>query len=221
MARAAADDLDLPLYRYVGGANAHVLPVPMMNVLNGGEHADNNIDFQEFMIMPVGAAVVLRRPCAGVSRPTTPSRRCCHDRGLSTAIGDEGGFAPNLGSQRGGAAAAARSDRSGRPHARATTSRWPWTSPPPSSSATAKYDLAGEGRKPVAAGHGRALDRPGRQVSDRLDRGWHGRRGLGRLGRPHRSCRDQMPARRRRSVRHQHRATPARHRAGDRQLRSW
>ena len=56
VARAAAEDLDLPLYRYVGGANAHVLPVPMMNVLNGGEHADNNIDFQEFMIMPVGAA---------------------------------------------------------------------------------------------------------------------------------------------------------------------
>ncbi len=56
MAQAAADELGLPLYRYVGGANAHVLPVPMMNVLNGGAHADNNVDFQEFMIMPVGAA---------------------------------------------------------------------------------------------------------------------------------------------------------------------
>ena len=61
----------LPLYRYVGGANAHVLPVPMMNVLNGGVHADNNVDFQEFMIMPVGAASLHRGRCAGASRPTT------------------------------------------------------------------------------------------------------------------------------------------------------
>ena len=71
VAKAAADELGLPLYRYVGGANAHVLPVPMMNVLNGGVHADNTVDFQEFMIMPVGAAVVLARRCAGASRPTT------------------------------------------------------------------------------------------------------------------------------------------------------
>ena len=70
VARAAADDLQLPLYRYVGGANAHVLPVPMMNVLNGGEHADNNIDFQEFMIMPVGAASFSEGLRWG-SRPTT------------------------------------------------------------------------------------------------------------------------------------------------------
>ena len=71
MAKAAADELELPLYRYVGGANAHVLPVPMMNVLNGGVHADNNVDLQEFMIMPVGAASLLARRCAGASRRTT------------------------------------------------------------------------------------------------------------------------------------------------------
>lgn len=96
-AKAAADDLDLPLYRYVGGANAHVLPVPMMNVLNGGEHADNNVDLQEFMFMPVGAA--------SFSEALQWGTQCYHvlkgvlgERGLSTAIGDEGGFAPNLGS---------------------------------------------------------------------------------------------------------------------------
>ena len=96
-ARAAADELGLPLFRYVGGSNAHVLPVPMMNVVNGGVHADNSIDLQEFMIMPVGAAsfsealrwgVETYHALAGVLK----------DRGLSTTVGDEGGFAPDLAS---------------------------------------------------------------------------------------------------------------------------
>ncbi len=97
VARAAAEDLDLPLYRYVGGANAHVLPVPMMNVLNGGEHADNNIDFQEYMIMPVGAASFSEALRWGVETYHS-LKKVLSERGLSTAIGDEGGFAPNLGS---------------------------------------------------------------------------------------------------------------------------
>ena len=97
VARAAADDLDLPLYRYVGGANAHQLPVPMMNVLNGGEHADNNIDFQEFMIMPVGAASFSEGLRWGVETYHA-LKAVLTERSLSTAIGDEGGFAPNLGS---------------------------------------------------------------------------------------------------------------------------
>jgi enolase len=97
VARAAADDLDLPLYRYVGGANAHQLPVPMMNVLNGGEHADNNIDFQEFMIMPIGAASFSEGLRWGVETYHS-LKKVLSERGLSTAIGDEGGFAPNLGS---------------------------------------------------------------------------------------------------------------------------
>jgi enolase len=97
VARAAADDLDLPLYRYVGGADAHQLPVPMMNVLNGGEHADNNIDFQEFMIMPVGAASFSEGLRWGVETYHA-LKAVLSDRGLSTAIGDEGGFAPDLGS---------------------------------------------------------------------------------------------------------------------------
>ncbi|MDH5518932.1 MAG: phosphopyruvate hydratase, partial [Acidimicrobiia bacterium] len=94
-ARAAADDLALPLYRYVGGVNAHVLPVPMMNVLNGGEHADNNVDFQEFMIMPVGAASFSEGLRWGVETYHS-LKKVLGERGLSTAIGDEGGFAPNL-----------------------------------------------------------------------------------------------------------------------------
>jgi enolase len=97
IARAAADELAVPLYRYVGGANAHVLPVPMMNVLNGGEHADNNVDVQEFMIMPVGAASFAEALRWGAETYHV-LRKVLHDRGLSTAIGDEGGFAPNLGS---------------------------------------------------------------------------------------------------------------------------
>lgn len=97
VARAAAADLQLPLYRYVGGANAHRLPVPMMNVLNGGEHADNNIDFQEFMIMPVGAESFAESLQWGVET-YHHLKAVLGERGLSTAIGDEGGFAPNLGS---------------------------------------------------------------------------------------------------------------------------
>jgi enolase len=97
VARAAADDLALPLYRYIGGVNAHVLPVPMMNVLNGGEHADNNVDIQEFMIMPVGAASFSEALRWGAETYHV-LKKVLHDRGLSTAIGDEGGFAPNLAS---------------------------------------------------------------------------------------------------------------------------
>ncbi|MBK02261.1 MAG: phosphopyruvate hydratase [Acidimicrobiaceae bacterium] len=96
-AHAAAAETGSPLYRYVGGANAHVLPVPMMNVINGGEHADNNVDLQEFMVMPVGAASFSEALRWGVETYHA-LKRVLADRGLSTAIGDEGGFAPNLAS---------------------------------------------------------------------------------------------------------------------------
>ncbi|MEO1064609.1 MAG: phosphopyruvate hydratase, partial [Actinomycetota bacterium] len=97
VAKAAADESAMPLYRYVGGTNAHVLPVPMMNVINGGEHADNNIDFQEFMLMPVGAASFSEGLRWGVET-YHHLKALLGERGLATAIGDEGGFAPNLGS---------------------------------------------------------------------------------------------------------------------------
>jgi enolase len=95
VARAAADELGVPLFRSIGGANAHVLPVPMMNVINGGEHADNNIDFQEFMVMPVGAASYSEGLRWGVETYHV-LKSVLTERGLSTAVGDEGGFAPDL-----------------------------------------------------------------------------------------------------------------------------
>jgi enolase len=101
VAKAAADELELPLFRYVGGTNAHVLPVPMMNVVNGGAHADNNIDLQEFMIMPVGAASFSEALRWG-AETYHALKKLLHDRGLSTAVGDEGGFAPDLGSNEEG-----------------------------------------------------------------------------------------------------------------------
>jgi enolase len=95
VARAAAVDAELPLFRYVGGANAHVLPVPMMNVINGGAHADNSIDFQEFMIMPVGAASYSEGLRWGVETYHALAK-VLKARRLSTTVGDEGGFAPDL-----------------------------------------------------------------------------------------------------------------------------
>ena len=95
VARAAAEALDLPLWRYVGGPNAHVLPVPMMNVINGGAHADNTIDLQEFMIMPVGAPS-FREALRWGTETYHQLKKILHGKSLSTAVGDEGGFAPNL-----------------------------------------------------------------------------------------------------------------------------
>ena len=94
-ARAAADSVGLPLYKYIGGANSYVIPTPMMNIVNGGEHADNNVDFQEFMIMPVGADTfkeAIRMGCEVFHN----LKAVLHGMGLNTAVGDEGGFAPNL-----------------------------------------------------------------------------------------------------------------------------
>jgi len=97
VAKAAAESTELTLYSYLGGANAHQIPVPMMNVLNGGAHADNNVDLQEFMIMPVGASTFSEalRMCAEVYHTLKGVLKA---RGLATGVGDEGGFAPNLGS---------------------------------------------------------------------------------------------------------------------------
>jgi enolase len=99
VAKAAADARGMPLYRYVGGVNAKVLPVPMMNIINGGEHADNPIDFQEFMIMPVGADSLGEAVRWG-SEIFHTLKKGLHEKGLATAVGDEGGFAPNLSSTR-------------------------------------------------------------------------------------------------------------------------
>jgi enolase len=99
VAKAAANARGLPLYAYVGGVSAHVLPVPMMNIINGGEHADNPIDFQEFMIMPVGAPTLAEAVRWGAEVFHTLKKGLA-DKGLATAVGDEGGFAPDLASTR-------------------------------------------------------------------------------------------------------------------------
>ncbi len=99
VAKAAANARGLPLYSYIGGVSAHVLPVPMMNIINGGEHADNPIDFQEFMIVPLGAPTLAEAVRWGAEVFHT-LKKGLHDKGLATAVGDEGGFAPNLSSTR-------------------------------------------------------------------------------------------------------------------------
>jgi len=99
VAKAAADSADLALFRYVGGPNAHVLPVPMMNILNGGSHADSNVDIQEFMIAPVGASSFREALRMGAEVYHT-LKAVLKERGLGTGLGDEGGFAPNLDSNR-------------------------------------------------------------------------------------------------------------------------
>ena len=99
VAKAAADARGLPLYRYVGGVRRRTLPVPMMNIVNGGVHADNPIDFQEFMVMPVGAPSFAEALRCGAEIFHT-LKEGLHDAGLATAVGDEGGFAPNLASAR-------------------------------------------------------------------------------------------------------------------------
>ncbi len=99
VARAAADSADLPLYRYVGGPNAHLLPVPMMNILNGGAHADTNVDIQEFMIAPIGAPTFREALRVG-AEVYQALKSVLKDKGLATGVGDEGGFAPDLPSNR-------------------------------------------------------------------------------------------------------------------------
>lgn len=99
VARAAAEELGLPLFQYIGGVNAKQLPVPMMNILNGGEHADNNVDVQEFMILPVGAKS-FREGLRMGAEVFHSLKKVLGERGLACGVGDEGGFAPNLGSNR-------------------------------------------------------------------------------------------------------------------------
>ena len=95
VAKAAAEYLDIPLYRYIGGVNTYVMPVPMMNIINGGSHSDAPIAFQEFMIRPVGAPS-FREGLRMGAEVFHALKKVLHDRGLSTAVGDEGGFAPSL-----------------------------------------------------------------------------------------------------------------------------
>ena len=146
VARAAADSSGLPLYRYLGGPNAHVLPTPMFNVINGGVHADNALELQEFMLMPVGAASFSEALRWGVECYHA-LKTILHERGLSTAVGDEGGFAPEIATTAEALELLVEAIDGGRARARRARWRSPWIRPCRSSSpATATYRLEGADR---------------------------------------------------------------------------
>ena len=213
VARAAAQDCGLPLYRYLGGPMARVLPVPMMNILNGGAHASNNVDAQEFMVVPIGAETFGEGLRIGVEVFHT-LKKVLGKMGLSTAVGDEGGFAPMLPSNEAALDVVMQAIES--------------AGYEPGRDVAIALDVAaselyqdgeyvfkkGDGSRAVGRGDGRSLRRLGGPLSDRVDRGRAGRERLGRLGAAHRAAARAGPARGRRSVRHQRRPARARHRGG-------
>ena len=172
VAKAAAEFSSQPLYRYVGGTSARILPVPMMNIINGGEHADNPIDIQEFMIMPVGADDIREAVRMGVRGVPHAEERAVRRPAINTGIGDEGGFAPNLSSARDGAGFHSEVHRKGgyRPGEDiylaldcAATEYFK----------NGKYELEGRRQIPDIGRECRVSGRAGGGLSDHLDRGWH------------------------------------------------
>ena len=215
VAKAAAEESGLPLYRYLGGANAHLLPTPLLNVVNGGAHALNSIDFQEYMIVPVGAPTFAEALRYGAETYHV-LRTVLAEKGLSTGVGDEGGFAPDLPDNEAAITvlleaierAGSRPRRAGRHRAR-----------PCDLGALAGRRLRARGRGSHAVER-RArglLERAVRTVSHRLDRRRHGRGRLGRVARAHRATRRPRPADRRRRLRDERRAAAAWHRRGRRE----
>ena len=216
VAHAAAAELELPLYRYVGGPNAHVLPVPMMNVVNGGVHADNNVDLQEFMVDAGRRAELLGGAALGrrdVPRAQGPAARAgAVDRGRR-----RGRVRAGPGQQRGRHPHPRRGHRARRLHAGRGDRHRP----------RSRHERALHRRRlprwPARAGYSPPEDMAGfwvdlvRPLPDRLDRGRHGRGRLGRLGRAHRGPRRPGAARGRRPVRHQRRAARPGHRGRRRQ----
>ena len=180
VAKAAADSAGLPLYRYLGGPNARVLPVPMMNILNGGNHADNNVDVQEFMVAPIGAET-FREALRWGAEVFHALKGVLKDQGLATGLGDEGGFAPNL-EQRGRARAHPRGDRQGRLHRRASRSPSPSTSPPSEFYEDGRLHL--RGRRQDLGRDGRLLRRPRRTRTRSSRSRTRSTRTTGTAGRP-------------------------------------
>ena len=193
-AKAAAAEMSMPLWRYLGGEAAHVLPVPMMNVLNGGAHADNKVDFQEFMVVPVGAPSFSEALRMG-AETFHALKRTLHDRGLATAVGDEGGFAPDLESNEAALEALIDGIRAAgyEPGEQLAIALDPATSEIHEDGA---YVLEHEGRTLSAEELAAYWARDGRALPDRLDRGRDGRGGLGRLEGAHRPPRRARAARR-------------------------
>ena len=201
-AKAAAEALGESLYSYIGGVNAKVLPVPMMNILNGGAHATNNVEIQEFMIMPVGACCFREalRMCAEVFHQL---KKTLKENGTPAAgVGDEGGYAPNLKKDEGGGRLQARrglQDRHRRRLLRVVERGGEVLYP-----AQVRQEA-----DPAAAGQ--HVEEVRRHLPHRLPGGRHGRDRLGGLGHAHQGHRRPRPAGGRRPVRHQHRAAQDRH----------
>jgi enolase len=147
VAKAAAESANLPLFRYVGGPNAHVLPVPMLNILNGGAHADSNVDIQEFMIAPIGAATFAEALRWG-AEVYHAFKGVLKAKGLSTGLGDEGGFAPSLESNRAALDLITEAVTARRASPRAPTWRSRSTRLPRSSSATGPTSSRATGARP-------------------------------------------------------------------------
>ena len=211
MARAAAAEAGEPLYRFLGGADATTLPVPMMNVLNGGAHADNKVDFQEFMVVPAGAPSFSEALRVG-AEIFHALKGILKERGLGTTVGDEGGFAPDLDSNEAalealvaGIEAAGYEAGQGRLH----------RPRPGDQRAVRRRRLRPRARGPdaVARRAGGLLGGDLRPLPGGLARGRHGRGGLGRLEGAHRAARRAGAAGRGRPVRDQPRAPAARDRA--------
>jgi hypothetical protein len=180
VARAAAESAGQPLYRYLGGPNAHILPVPLMNVLNGGVHADNELELQEFMLVPVGAA--------SLSEAVRWGAECFHalhgllrDKALATGVGDEGGFAPAVSTGADACELLLQAiERAGLEPGRRSRSRWTRDE-----RALPRRRLPPRGRGAIERRHDRLLDDTARPVPDRVDRGCAGRGRLGRLDHDH------------------------------------
>ncbi len=173
VAKAAADEAELSLYRYIGGTQARLLPVPMMNIVNGGAHADNPIDFQEFMIMPVGAGTIADAIRMG-AEVFHALKKALKDAGHNTNVGDEGGFAPNLKSADEALGFISKAVEAAGYHVGddivlaldcASSEYYK----------NGKYELVGENKSLDSDGQRQVPGRSGQPLSDRLDRGRHGR----------------------------------------------
>ena len=220
-ARAAALAHELPLYRYVGGANARTLPVPLMNILNGGAHADSNVDIQEFMVVPLGAPSFAEALRYG-AEVFHALKKVLKARGASTGVGDEGGYAPNLPSNEEALEVISEAiGQAGLKLGEQVAFALDVASSELFDKATGKYKLKGEGRELDRAGLVAWYEGAGVEVPHRLHRGRLRRGRLGGLEAPHREAGRQAPAGRRRPLRHQRGPPLARHRRGRGQLASW
>ncbi len=204
VAKAAAEAASLPLYRYVGGANAHVLPTPMMNIINGGAHADNPIDIQEFMIVPVGAPTFAEALRCG-AEVFHALKKGLSAAGHNTGVGDEGGFAPNLKSTDDALGFIMKSiEAAGYQPGEDVVLALDAAST--EFFKKGKYELAGEGKSLEFRTVHRLSGGPREALPHRFHRRRHGGRRLGGLDRADPGDRRQVPAGGRRSVRHQHRS---------------